>query len=116
MNAGSAQLESSGSTDEQPGKTELGLTLRRLDVWIDDWRLRMRMMSVCVENCKGKTTGQTLVECHHSIRKIDARGGALVSLIHSNTNNGDPFIRGFTNRLLEDVSILPSSTYHCSLL
>lgn len=47
----------------------------------------MRMMSVCVENCK------------------DARGGALVSLIHSNTNNGDPFVRGFTDRLLEDVGL-----------
>lgn len=32
---------------------ETGLTLRRLEVWIDEWRLRMRMMSVCVEGAKG---------------------------------------------------------------
>ncbi len=32
---------------------ETGLTLRRLDVWINDWRLRMRMMSVCVEGARG---------------------------------------------------------------
>ena len=32
---------------------ETGLTLKRLDVWINEWRLRMRMMSVCVEGAKG---------------------------------------------------------------
>lgn len=32
---------------------ETGLTLKRLDVWIEDWRLRMRMMSVCVEGARG---------------------------------------------------------------
>lgn len=33
---------------------ESGLTLKRLDVWIEDWRLRMRMMSVCVEGARGE--------------------------------------------------------------
>jgi gamma-tubulin complex component 3 len=32
---------------------ETGLTLRRLDVWINEWRLRMRMMSICVEGARG---------------------------------------------------------------
>ncbi len=32
---------------------ETGLTLKRLDVWIQEWRLRMRMMSVCVEGARG---------------------------------------------------------------
>lgn len=32
---------------------ETGLTLKRLNVWIQDWRLRMRMMSVCIEGAKG---------------------------------------------------------------
>lgn len=32
---------------------ESGLTLRRLDVWVNEWKLRMRMMSVCVEAAKG---------------------------------------------------------------
>ena len=36
-------------------REEIGLTLRRLDVWIDEWRLRMRMMSVCVEGARGNS-------------------------------------------------------------
>lgn len=35
------------------GHDESGLTLKRLDVWIQEWRLRMRMMSVCVEGSRG---------------------------------------------------------------
>ncbi|KAF8639856.1 hypothetical protein AX17_001111 [Amanita inopinata Kibby_2008] len=63
-----------------------GLTLRRLDVWINEWRLRMRMMSICIEGAR------------------DAQGGALVNLIHGYTDNGDPFVRNFTDQLLEEVS------------
>ncbi|KAJ7276446.1 gamma-tubulin complex DGRIP91/SPC98 component [Mycena haematopus] len=73
---------------------ETGLTLRRLDVWINDWRLRMRMMSVCVEGAR------------------DAQGGALVNLIHGYTDNGDPFVRKFTDQLLEEVSKPFFATLH----
>ncbi|VDB90091.1 unnamed protein product [Peniophora sp. CBMAI 1063] len=66
---------------------ESGLTLRRLDVWINEWRLRMRMMSVCVGAAR------------------DTHGGALVNLIHGYTENGDPFVRQFTDHLLEEVSM-----------
>lgn len=41
--------------DANPAEAETGLSLRRLDVWVNDWRLRMRMMSVCVEGARGKT-------------------------------------------------------------
>jgi gamma-tubulin complex component 3 len=34
----------------------------------------------------------------------DAHGGALVNLIHGYTDNGDPFVRQFTDQLLEEVS------------
>lgn len=34
----------------------------------------------------------------------DARGGALLSVIHSYTKNGDPFVRDFASKILEDVS------------
>lgn len=34
----------------------------------------------------------------------DAQGGALVNLIHGYTDNGDPFVREFTDQLLEEVS------------
>jgi gamma-tubulin complex component 3 len=38
---------------ENAREEESGLTLKRLDVWINEWRLRMRMMSVCVEGARG---------------------------------------------------------------
>nr|GAT59461.1 predicted protein [Mycena chlorophos] len=80
---------SAGASEE-----ETGLTLRRLDVWINEWRLRMRMMSVCVEGAR------------------EAQGGALVNLIHGYTDNGDPFVRKFTDQLLEDVSKPFFATLH----
>uniref|UniRef100_A0A0W0FJX8 Putative gamma-tubulin complex component 3 n=1 Tax=Moniliophthora roreri TaxID=221103 RepID=A0A0W0FJX8_MONRR len=84
-----------GSPDDNAnGDHESGLTLWRLDVWINEWRLRMRMMSVCVEGAK------------------ESHGGALVNLIHSYTDNGDPFIRTFTDQLLEEVSKPFFSTLH----
>ncbi|KIJ70589.1 hypothetical protein HYDPIDRAFT_105325 [Hydnomerulius pinastri MD-312] len=80
--------------DPDVREEETGLTLKRLDVWINEWRLRMRMMSVCVEGAR------------------DAQGGALVNLIHSYTDNGDPFVRKFTDQLLEEVSKPFFSTLH----
>lgn len=41
------------SMEPDPRVEESGLTLKRLDVWVNEWRLRMRMMSVCVEAAKG---------------------------------------------------------------
>ncbi|KAJ3510072.1 hypothetical protein NLJ89_g4877 [Agrocybe chaxingu] len=54
----------------------------------------MRMMSVCVEGAR------------------DAHGGALVNLIHSYTDNGDPFVRKFTDELLAEVSRPFFATLH----
>ncbi|KAI0092720.1 gamma-tubulin complex DGRIP91/SPC98 component [Irpex rosettiformis] len=73
---------------------ETGLTLKRLDVWIQEWRLRMRMMSVCVEGAR------------------ETHGGALVNLIHGYADNGDPFVRKFTDQLLEEVSKPFFATLH----
>ncbi|EJD00999.1 gamma-tubulin complex, DGRIP91/SPC98 component [Fomitiporia mediterranea MF3/22] len=87
-----AVLESQMALLQQHGGEETeaergaGLTLKRLEVWIDDWRLRLRMMSACVEGCQ------------------DVSGGALVNLIHSYTENGDPFVRKVTDELLQEVS------------
>ncbi|KAG6816919.1 hypothetical protein H0H87_001621 [Tephrocybe sp. NHM501043] len=79
-------LTTSAEGAHDTGETS-NLTLRRLDVWINDWRLRMRMMSVCVEGARG------------------THGGALVNLIHGYADNGDPFVRKFTDQLLEEVSL-----------
>ncbi|KAH9938282.1 gamma-tubulin complex DGRIP91/SPC98 component [Fomitopsis serialis] len=95
-----SQMASHPSEDDPPGqgsanaREETGLTLKRLDVWIEDWKLRMRMMSVCVEGAKG------------------AHGGALVNLIHGYADNGDPFIRKFTDQLLDEVSKPFFATLH----
>ncbi|PPQ72575.1 hypothetical protein CVT26_003706 [Gymnopilus dilepis] len=91
------QLSSTrSSTNRIPdiSKEETGMSLRRLDVWVNEWRLRMRMMSVCVEGAR------------------DSHGGALVNLIHSYTDNGDPFVRKFTHELLEEVSRPFFATLH----
>jgi gamma-tubulin complex component 3 len=37
-------------------------------------------------------------------QSADSSGGALVSLIYGYTDNGDPFVRNFTDQLLEEVS------------
>ena len=41
------------NTSNTNADEESGLSLRRLDVWVNDWRLRLRMMSVCVEGARG---------------------------------------------------------------
>jgi hypothetical protein len=84
---------------------ETGLTLKRLDVWINEWRLRMRMMSVCVEGAKGNII--TLLQSRSDMNglKTETHGGALVNMIHGYTDNGDPFIRKFTDQLLEEVNL-----------
>lgn len=39
-----------------------------------------------------------------NLSRLGAHGGALVNLIHGYADNGDPFIRKFTDQLLEEVS------------
>jgi gamma-tubulin complex component 3 len=61
-----AVLESQASsvTEQDETTTEQyqnNLTLRRLDVWINEWRLRLRMMSVCVEGARGKNRVDVVV-------------------------------------------------------
>lgn len=97
MSSGASSEDSADGTTSQgtdPQTEESGLTLKRLDVWIQEWRLRMRMMSVCVEGARG------------------AHGGALVNLIHGYADNGDPFVRKFTDQLLEEVSNPFFATLH----
>jgi gamma-tubulin complex component 3 len=61
------------------------------------------MMSVCVEGARGTPSASLrfsfLIYVHG-----DAQGGALVNLIHGYTDNGDPFVRKFTDQLLEEVN------------
>ncbi|TNY22196.1 Spc98 family-domain-containing protein [Rhodotorula diobovata] len=65
-----------------------GLTLRKLDVWTQDIRLRMRMMGTLVAEAGGANVG-----------------GAFLSTLHAYTSNGDPFISSFSARLLQTLSV-----------
>lgn len=47
------ETSETGTITHDQREEETGLTLRRLDVWINEWRLRMRIMSVCVEGARG---------------------------------------------------------------
>ncbi|GAA6017566.1 hypothetical protein JCM11491_005285 [Sporobolomyces phaffii] len=68
-----------------------GLTLRKLDVWTLDVRLRMRMMAtLCASIRTGAGSGG---------------GGRFLTTLHSYTSNGDPFIRTFSSRLLKTLSV-----------
>lgn len=48
------QVSDNSGMNHDGGRDKSGLSLRRLDVWVNEWRLRMRMMSVCVEGARGK--------------------------------------------------------------
>lgn len=103
-----------------PSPEGSGLTLMRLRVWTKDARLKMRLMSLMVDDCRGQlrcrlycSTRSALLTAPIPFRvacSTVARGGALVSLIHAYTENGDPFARGFTDEVLEEVSVYLSIT------
>ncbi|KAK4054302.1 Microtubule-nucleating Tub4p (gamma-tubulin) complex component [Microbotryomycetes sp. JL221] len=65
------------------------MTLKRLVVWTEDVKLRMRMMSSIIT-----TTGQ----------EQNIQGGKLLTLIHSYVSNGNPFISNFNSTLLKQIS------------
>ncbi|TIA96457.1 hypothetical protein E3P94_03328 [Wallemia ichthyophaga] len=89
-----AQLAHTPEKDDDHSDSTDSLTLGRISVWTEEWRLKMRMMSTLVQGAE------------------DVHGGALVSLIHGYTENGDPFIRAFVSELLEEVSQPFFNTLH----
>ncbi|GAA5976158.1 hypothetical protein JCM11641_003297 [Rhodosporidiobolus odoratus] len=70
------------------GGLEGRLTLKKLDVWTQDVRLRMRMMGTLVAEVGGSNVG-----------------GSFLSTLHAYTSNGDPFISSFSCRLLQTLSV-----------
>ncbi|KAM0705499.1 hypothetical protein Q7P35_006858 [Cladosporium inversicolor] len=69
------------------GLGKAGVTLKRLVVWTRDATTGLRLMSLIVENAKGK------------------KGGELISLVHTYaTSHGDPFVHDFAERLLSDIT------------
>lgn len=78
------QLQESPS-EKGLGKT--GVTLKRLVAWTRDATLGLRLMSLIVENAKGK------------------KGGELISLVHKYAiSHGDPFVYAFAEKMLGDIT------------
>lgn len=107
------QAEPNDNSQSDPREQETGLTLKRLDVWIQEWRLRMRMMSVCVEGARGELS--TFIHSLLLYSVSESHGGALVNLIHGYADNGDPFVRQFTDQLLEEVKCVDLPPLQCLL-
>ncbi|KAK3133460.1 hypothetical protein QOZ80_6AG0536820 [Eleusine coracana subsp. coracana] len=61
------------------------LSLRRLVVWLAEPAVRMRLMAVLVDGCRG------------------LRGGAMAGAIHGHAQHGDPMYQEFMGRLLRRV-------------
>ncbi|XP_064936089.1 gamma-tubulin complex component 3-like [Musa acuminata AAA Group] len=71
-----------GSISGVPGNY---LTLRRLAVWLAEPTVKMRLMAVLVDGCRG------------------LRGGAMAGAIHGRAQHGDPLVQEFMGRLLQRV-------------
>jgi len=92
-----------------------GLTLRKLDVWTQDVRLRMRMMGTLVAEAGGASPSASPQQVSLNLRALDSLfpvscagtniGGAFLSTLHAYTSNGDPFISTFSSRLLQTLSV-----------
>jgi gamma-tubulin complex component 3 len=61
------------------------LSLRRLDVWLAEPTVRMRLMAVLADGCRG------------------LKGGAMAGAIHRHAKHGDPLVQDFMGRLLKRV-------------
>lgn len=75
--------------DTQPhhGIGKAGVTLKRCVIWTREATQGLRLMSLMVEESKGK------------------KGGELITLIHSfSLSNGDPYVGAFAERLLSHVT------------
>ena len=65
-----------GTANNQGETDECSLTLQRLNVWINEWRLRMRMMSICVEGVTGDFSsclGQHRADFVHGKMRTEGR-------------------------------------------
>ncbi|EIW66546.1 hypothetical protein TREMEDRAFT_72372 [Tremella mesenterica DSM 1558] len=75
--------EANSPTAETEGSR---LTLLRLGLWTEEMRLKLKLMTNAVDDA------------------TSLHGGALVSHIHASTSHGDPLVRTFMDRILEEVS------------
>ncbi|KAL6705029.1 Microtubule-nucleating Tub4p (gamma-tubulin) complex component [Coniothyrium glycines] len=80
-------LAQMSGTPANQGVAKAGVTLKRCVIWTREATMGLRLMSLMMEESKTK------------------KGGELISLIHSfSLNHGDPFVMGFAETLLRDVT------------
>ncbi|PGH32570.1 hypothetical protein GX50_04604 [[Emmonsia] crescens] len=83
----SALTAVSDGSIEPKGTLKAGVTLKRCVVWMREATMALRLMSLIVEQSKGK------------------RGGQLITMIHEfSSSHGDPFVGAFAERLLAHVT------------
>ncbi|KAI4726407.1 hypothetical protein E4T49_05853 [Aureobasidium sp. EXF-10728] len=92
--------ESSGNL----GLGKAGVTLKRCVVWTREATMGLRLMSMMVEEAKGRT--RIVVSVMNLANTLtEKKGGELISLIHSYaSSHGDPFVYTFAERLLNHVT------------
>lgn len=108
-----AQVTHVATPEEFPAK---GLSLKRLHVWTMEPLHRLRLMGVLVDLCSGMRQNRisfvVYVDTHNAAFAFaEAKGGELISIIHSYVNHGDPFVQSFIHRFLSEVQSLHDQVY-----
>lgn len=100
-------LAAIGDGKELKGVRKGGVTLKRCMVWTRDATMALRLMSLIVEEARGKSLPRDdstlailmLKQC------TDKKGGQLITLIHGfSSSHGDPFVCAFAEKLLAHVT------------
>ena len=82
---------------------KIGVTLKRCVIWTREATMRLRIMSIMVEEAKSKSV--RLYESHVINTKVGRKGGPLISMIHAfSSSHGDPFVSVFAERMLVYVT------------
>lgn len=98
-------LAAIGDGREPKGVRKGGVTLKRCMVWTRDATMALRLMSLIVEEARGKS-----IHCKGSSSRCtkpgtDKKGGQLITLIHGfASSHGDPFVCAFAEKLLTHVT------------
>lgn len=95
-----------GDGKEAKGVRKGGVTLKRCMVWTRDATLALRLMSLIVEEARGKAAiSKFLPGLARLTPIIDKKGGQLISLVHGfSSSHGDPFVVAFAEKLLTHVT------------
>jgi gamma-tubulin complex component 3 len=116
-----ASLENHLSKEETTHFVTKGLSIKRLNVWITEPLQKLRFFAVLIDATEGNNNsiiswvnaGQIAnvywllsLQCVWIITLYKGvKGGALLSIIYSYVNHGDPFVRKIIDKLMNEVSM-----------